>query len=207
MKRLVLFFATLVFVALSVSAFPVSSLPDTIEVVAEIPGADDFRPFSEGLAAVRMHGCWGYVDVSGAWVVSNDYDAALDFHHGLALVKLGEDYYYINRQGNTVLGPFEDGWEFGYYGGDAPIARAKVGGLYRWIDRKGEYVRHPDARENEHLVCSGPVPKGGFTKYPNRALGFPELGIGYIFNDAVSFNEGYSIVEYMGRVKILAIVE
>ena len=57
---------------------------------------DDFQPFSEGLAAVKVcpnpedlrcaHKVYGYIDKNGTWAVTPHYEEALSFRDGLALV-------------------------------------------------------------------------------------------------------------------------
>ena len=50
------------------------------------PRYEDYRPFSEGLAAVKENGKWGYVDTDGSTVIPFQYDMAWPFSEGLAIV-------------------------------------------------------------------------------------------------------------------------
>jgi hypothetical protein len=61
--------------------------------------------FSEGLAAVKLHGRCGYIDKSGRMVITPRFDAAHPFSHGLAHVRVGERWGYINVTGTYVWNP------------------------------------------------------------------------------------------------------
>jgi hypothetical protein len=66
------------------------------------PVFDDARPFSEGLAAVRVNGRWGYVDKKGELRIPNNYPFLADeFSGGLAAVSdpVRGAKMYINADG------------------------------------------------------------------------------------------------------------
>ncbi|HZO45292.1 MAG TPA: WG repeat-containing protein [Xanthobacteraceae bacterium] len=60
-------------------------------------------PFSEGIAAVRIDGKFGYIDHRGEVVIAPRFDLAGDFHQGLAEVVIGENAGVVNRQGQVVV--------------------------------------------------------------------------------------------------------
>lgn len=62
--------------------------------------------FSEGLAAVRKDGLWGYIDAENNVVVDFQFDYARSFKQDRAVVKVGEFYGVINREGKFVIPPF-----------------------------------------------------------------------------------------------------
>lgn len=66
---------------------------------------DDAYPFTEGLAAVKTGGKWGFIDYSAVEVIKPIYDEVSSFSDGLAAVKLGK-YGYINRM-NEIIIPFQ----------------------------------------------------------------------------------------------------
>jgi WG containing repeat len=61
--------------------------------------------FSEGLAAVRIDGRFGYIDGRGEIVIAPRFDGAGDFVHGLAEVVVGRHAGIINRKGGIVVPP------------------------------------------------------------------------------------------------------
>jgi hypothetical protein len=71
----------------------------------------DFRPFSDGLAAVVQKGKgWGYMDKKGQWVIKPQFDSARDFRDGIAqvykdVVKWPKEINanLINREGKLLL--------------------------------------------------------------------------------------------------------
>lgn len=101
------------------------------------PAIEDARPFSEGLAAVRIGGKWGYIDKAGKVVIEPQFIEAGDFREGLAPAEVPVDidqekpcvtspegssyrvskkYGYIDKTGKMVVpplfesaGPFVDG--------------------------------------------------------------------------------------------------
>lgn len=54
------------------------------EIIA--PQYEAAQPFSEGLAAVKKDGKWGYIDKTGAVVIPFQYDRAYVFNEGYAIV-------------------------------------------------------------------------------------------------------------------------
>lgn len=51
---------------------------------------EQLRSFSEGYAAVKSNGKWGYINRRGEVVVQPVYDRAYDFHDGFAVIRQGE---------------------------------------------------------------------------------------------------------------------
>ena len=67
---------------------------------------EDAAPFSsEGYAAVKRNGKWGFIDEQGTVMIDFLFDDALSFGQHLAAVKQGEFWGYINRQGDIVIEP------------------------------------------------------------------------------------------------------
>jgi len=67
---------------------------------------EDARPFStEGYAAIKRNGKWGYIDTNGNVVIDCIFDDALSFGQHLAAVQLGEFWGYISRYGRIVIEP------------------------------------------------------------------------------------------------------
>lgn len=88
--------------------------------------------FSEGLAAVRIGGVFGFVDLTGNVVIKPQFDLAGGFYQGLAEVLVGDVVGVIDRTGKFVVEPqfaravpftadtlivAEGDWENGYFQG------------------------------------------------------------------------------------------
>jgi hypothetical protein len=53
-------------------------------------GFNKCKSFSEGLAAVKKDGEWGYINNQGALVIKNKYASAGAFNNGIAIVSNGD---------------------------------------------------------------------------------------------------------------------
>ncbi|ANM11271.1 hypothetical protein AMK06_CH02932 [Rhizobium sp. N541] len=62
-------------------------------------------PFSEGLAAVRSEGKFGYINSSGEMVIAPAFDLARGFRKGHAEVVVGDKAGIIDRTGKFLLSP------------------------------------------------------------------------------------------------------
>lgn len=79
--------------------------------------------FSEGLAAVTMHGKWGYIDRRGKLIVPLQWDDVWDFSGGLAAVKLNGKRGYINGIGEVAI-PLEWDSTSPFKNGEAIVKKA-----------------------------------------------------------------------------------
>lgn len=73
-----------------------------VEVIP--PQYQNAQPFSEGLAAVKIGGKWGFIDYLGNEVIPPQYDGvALGFKQGLALVQVGKEQFFVDKRGKRIL--------------------------------------------------------------------------------------------------------
>lgn len=64
---------------------------------------DEAKEFSDGYAAVKQNGKWGYIDQNGGLKIECVYDEAEPFvEEHYAVVKQGEDYYLIGKDGKSI---------------------------------------------------------------------------------------------------------
>lgn len=122
----------------------------------------DAKPFSNGLAAVRVHvrladdsydDLWGFIDKTGKLVVAPQFLEAGSFVDGLAPVRLpdsgklvdslGSDksrhWGYIDKSGNFTIAPtFEEADAF-----SDGLAAVASGGKYGFIDSTGKWSIEP----------------------------------------------------------------
>ncbi len=104
------------------------------------PQYDDVKPFSEGLAAVKINGRWGFVDTAGSLVVKPAYDDVQPFSQQRALVVKDGKYGYIDPSGQVVIEPqfFEEAYPF-----SNGLALIKMNGRYGYIDQTGDFFIEP----------------------------------------------------------------
>lgn len=120
---------------------------------------EDAKPFSEGLAAVKVNNKWGYIDTQGKYVISPQYNqddareswrksTPGDFSEGLAAVKKNGQQVYIRRD-NTVainLRKAMNGGDFSH--GRAIVWEDEKFGL---IDTKGKLILSPTYNQIEQF--------------------------------------------------------
>ncbi len=64
---------------------------------------DNYRSFSDGLAAVKVGEKWGYIDTKGEFKIAASYDDARHFSQGLAAVKKNDKFGYINKSEKVII--------------------------------------------------------------------------------------------------------
>jgi hypothetical protein len=106
--------------------------------------------FSEGLAAVRINGKWGYINRQGEVVIQPRWDSARPFQEGLASVAdKSDDVYrcgYINKQGKYVIAP---GMLFNCSSYSDGLAHAEIYETYEttvrggYLDKQGNWAIKP----------------------------------------------------------------
>ena len=64
---------------------------------------EDIKEFSEGLAAVKRNGKWGFIDNRGFEKINCQYDRVENFSEELAVVENNNKWGYINKNGSEVI--------------------------------------------------------------------------------------------------------
>jgi hypothetical protein len=67
------------------------------------PQFDYVKPFSEGLAPVKIENKWGYVDINGKINLPAIYEESFIFSNGLASVKMKGKFGIINKEGDLIV--------------------------------------------------------------------------------------------------------
>lgn len=106
----------------------------------------DASPFSEGLAAVKINGKYGYLNQEGEVAIEPRFEQTTGFSDGLAGVTMdGEKWGYINEAGEMVIEPRFEGFGEWRAAGDFVdgLALVYAGKQYGYIGRDGEYRLKP----------------------------------------------------------------
>lgn len=116
--------------------------------------------FSNGLAwAKTAEGKVGFINKKGEWVIEPVYEAVKDFDlvYGLALVRKGEQWMYVNKAGeerqisdSEKLTSFSNG-----------LAEGKKGGLFGFYNNKGEWIIEPQFQNVNAFVNGYACAKSG----------------------------------------------
>lgn len=100
---------------------------------------DHANNFSNGLAAVKLNGKWGYIDKTGKEVIpiTLEYDEVYPFSEGMASVWIGDKGGYIDKTGKEIVAPiYAHAW--GFSNGLARVMRED--GHTGYIDKTGKVV-------------------------------------------------------------------
>ena len=104
---------------------------------------DVYYTWSEDLIAASVgekdKKLWGFIDKTGKWVIRPSYQAAKNFHDGVAAVRVNDKYGYIGKNGDFIVKPqFDVAWDF-----LQGIARVKVGNKNGYVNKLGEVFMEP----------------------------------------------------------------
>ena len=197
------------------------------EVVIK-PQFDNAEPFSEGMAAVKIGNAWGYINHGGEIVIKPQFSAAEPFSEGwafvhisiyksgsinregkfflgvnyfsegLARVRIGDKWGYINQVGEIVIEPqFERAGHFSEGLGRLPAVEglAVVVINYRtvgYINREGIFYSN-EVSFSEGLARVRIGDKWGYINQISEIVIKPQ------FDDAGDFSEGLSPVKIGGK--------
>ncbi|HYC84611.1 MAG TPA: WG repeat-containing protein, partial [Chryseosolibacter sp.] len=99
--------------------------------------------FSEGLAAVRLNGKWGFVDKTGKLVIPLRYDFVGNFSEGLATVTVNDKRGFIDKNGDLVIPlnyEFADSFNGGYASVTVLVNQTRK---RTFIDKNGNPILEP----------------------------------------------------------------
>ncbi len=112
--------------------------------VAIQPQYESVGYFTNGLAWAKVPGkggTLGYINSKGEWVIKPQFDAGKDFdkESGLARVKNGKRWAYVNRAGELMYVTASESW------GDFSegLAEGRQGKKYGFFNNKGAWVIQP----------------------------------------------------------------
>jgi hypothetical protein len=174
------------------------------EGVRRLDGEGGLIGFSEGLCAVQTEkdGPWGYINASGHLAIEPQFDLAQWFCEGVAAVRNADDWFFIDKTGAKVLGPFDGASCFS--GGLASVVDSE--GRTGLIDENGDWVPEVEGPGGLRLSLERGFFEGLAVACPVReAEGDPAQLEGYVgesgalviepkFNRASQFSEGLAAV-------------
>ena len=165
-------FLSLIFIALFIPCYySESEAINTAEIVIPFQ-FQDARPFSDGMAAVKVDGMWGYIDRLGQMVIPPTYAFPVgDYSSGLSYV--GKQF--LNKSGTPAFGEttYENARGFKPKGKNA-LAAVQISGQWGFIDLNGEIVISPKYDDAGDFIDDGenlslaPVRIGGVWGYVDR---------------------------------------
>ncbi len=157
-------------------------------------GYDMAEPlFSEGLAAVKSNGLWGYASTDGKFIVEPAYDTAGRFSYGFAPVSRDGSYFYIDVTGETVIDAADYDYIYPFANG---YARVEQDTLIGFLDARGEIAVaaiYEDAFDvSEGLIAARLDGKWGYLSTAGKTV------IPFAYDYATPFSGGVAYVEKGG---------
>jgi hypothetical protein len=170
------------------------------------PRYDAARPFSEGLAEVKippaipgMSGKWGYIGENGDFVIAPVYDNVMPFHEERAFVYQESGWFLIDKTGLLVTGQAFEAVE-GFSEGMAAV-RVQIDGNHLWgyIDREGAWKIPPRFNYafsfNDGLAGAAHIDRLGWDFIDNEGNIIFERVVDTIqFESSLYFREGWVVI-------------
>ena len=143
-------------------------------------------------------GLWGYIDEQGAWGIAPQWETALSFRNGYAIVNQGKDAYgIIDERGAYIFQPVYDYVTCGTIGYDTWVDNDVYviydNSLCGWFDTESGYIsglcwEHVYSWDDSPYVIAGVAGKKTFV---NRATGKRLLPLMDMFS--FGFSEGLAL--------------
>jgi hypothetical protein len=150
--------------------------------------------YSEGIAPAVEGDLWGYLDRSRNVIIPFKYKYAGPFHQGMARVRLGDKFFFIDPRGNRVTPEFDGAFDF-----SEDLAAVSVGSKVGYIRRDGSFGLLPihqgaSGIDFSHgLVGVRMNGKVGFMDKAGNAVIEPK------YDDVFPFSDGRAPVELKGK--------
>jgi WG containing repeat len=166
------------------------------EVIVEPQyGIRGYTNFSEGLAAVKKDGEWGYIDKTGVFAIKPQFEWTDDFKDDVAFVKTKNKLGVIDKSGNFIIKPQS---EFSYIDKyisefSEGVAVVQVAKEKKWrkgyIDKSGRFLINPQF-ENAGNFQEGLAPAGdklwGYIDKTGKYVIEPQFEIAADFQDNIA---------------------
>jgi KWG Leptospira. len=170
------------------------------------PQFENAQIFSEGLAAVRKDGKWGFINKNGEFVINPQFDGVLDFSDEYAAIKDKNKWGFIDKDGEIVI-------KARYVN-----ARSFVDGIAR-VDRYEGDKDYYISKNNKEVISFKKQPKTRpatttsrilFPSNQNKKFGFMDrnnkLVIQAQFENAKPFSEGLAAVKHDGKFGFITLI-
>lgn len=153
-----------------------------------------------GLAAVRSHGKWGYINRTGQVVIPLIYEECSTFAEERAAVKVGAKWGYIDTEGNAVSRfVYDNGWSFRY-----GVALVRRGSKYGFLSHEGRVAislkfDHAQSFTAEGVACVMLGQRYGYINTKGEWWERPTYDYAQSFRDgraAVELNEREFFITY-----------
>jgi beta-lactamase regulating signal transducer with metallopeptidase domain len=170
-----------------------------------IPQFEDARMFYEGLAEVKLHHKWGFIDTTGKIMIEPQFEETRFFQENLAAVRFNGKWGHINREGIMKVEPLYENADFFSEG----MAVVRLDGKSGYINQNGVIVipLQFDAAWSfiNELAAIKLNEKWGFIDRTGKiviAPQFQEVGVFQDEHASVRINGLYGFIDRTGQVVI-----
>ncbi len=106
------------------------------QIRVSVETVEDLQNYSEGLAAYREGGKWGFMTLRGYQAVTSQFAEVRPFSQGLAAMKLVNKWGFIDRSGKYAVNPqFQEAGDF-----SESMAPVKKDGKWGYINPEGKFL-------------------------------------------------------------------
>ncbi len=169
------------------------------------PQFEDAQIFHEGLAEVKLHHKWGFIDTTGQMVIEPQFEETRFFQENLAAVRFNGKWGYINREGIMKVEPLYENADFFSEG----MAVVRLDGKSGYINQNGVIIipLQFDAAWNfiNELAAIKLNSKWGFTDRSGKIVIAPQYQEVGSFRDELALvrvNDSYGFINRTGQVVI-----
>lgn len=157
--------------------------------------ADDLWPQKETVIQDgKVQAIYGYVDVTGNWIIPAQYTDAENFRNGQATVGQGDKYGIINREGKEIVPIAYDRYIMKPVDDGVPV---KCGGKYGFVNTEGKETIPPQYddiyKPSEGIMVVARNEKYGYVDLQGKAITPLQ------YDNARSFREGRAAVVRNGK--------
>jgi uncharacterized protein (TIGR02145 family) len=138
---------------------------------------------------------FGYRNKNGEAAINPQFDFAMPFFDGMAVVEVGNKFGAVDKKGDIIINPQYDTL---YYDSDG-LFMTKAGKKFGWVNKKGETVVNPQF-DNVIGYCGSelaPVQMGNKWAYIDKK---GQIIINPQFEIALPFNGDYAMVNKDGKI-------
>ena len=179
----------------------------------QVRDARMIRVVNEGLMVVEKDGKYGYMDINGTIVIDCKYDYAEPFYNGIACVRVGEGYYYMDKTEKALSIAFPGEYATTVVNDMVLVRTERKYGVYTMSGQvvlpciyddvvkyptKSEYLYYTYIYEegyNPHTTANGPH-KVGLLGPDGKEI------LPCVYDEVYAAHEGFVIVENEGQFAI-----
>jgi len=151
--------------------------------------------FSNGMVQVKLGDKWGYLNTEGELVIEAKYDDASFFSQGFAIVKIGEGFLIIDKQGNETPVTISGIKKLKHFSEDLAVFTS-LNGKIGFINTKGEVVIDPQFLSTGYFINGV-----AWAKNESKELGYINKTGEWVIDAKFMAGKNFDPISGLARVK------